>query len=244
MNLLTEKFLGEIEVIRALKPQYKLGCSGYNGYCDCIGLDIGALSRMGIKWDGIHGTNWAARKEMTQKVIRIPAVSVLQLGDLVYKARAPGEAKYDLPARYRKGGKYYDGDLNDYYHVGTVTGVNPLRITHMTSPTVKVDTSLGKWAWFGKLKKLGDGGIVPVPDPEPVPVPVPPDPAPGVQAVVTAPSGQYVKMRKEPYVTCRLWENVPVGAVVTIEKPGEVWAQISYGSRHGWYMMAKYLEII
>ena len=46
------------------------------------------------------------------------------LGEIVYKAREPGEDKYALPARYEN-----SGDLRDYYHVGVVTSVSPLEIT-------------------------------------------------------------------------------------------------------------------
>ena len=50
-------------------------------------------------------------------------------------------------------------------------------------------------------------------------------------------------MRREPSTSCRVWEEIPIGAVVQIVTPGEQWAKINYGRRKGWYMMAKYLEI-
>ena len=68
--------------------------------------------------------------------------------------------------------------------------------------------------------------------------------AAGNIARVVAPSGKYVKMRREPDVRCRLYEEVPVGAMVTLVGPGEKWAKISYGRRKGWYMMAQYLEVV
>ena len=55
---------------------------GSDGYCDCIGLIIGAIRRMGLKWTGIHGSNWAARKEV-EKLEKINSVNDLSVGDLV-----------------------------------------------------------------------------------------------------------------------------------------------------------------
>ena len=126
------RFLDKVAAIKATNPAYRQPGDGSDGTCDCIGLLIGAIRRMGLKWTGIHGSNWAARKELV-KLEKTNNPNDLCLGDAVLKAYAPGEKGYGLPDRYKKGGKYYNGDLNDYYHAGTVTQVNPLRITHMSS---------------------------------------------------------------------------------------------------------------
>ena len=249
MTELIKRFLDKIQAIKALRPTYRQPGDGSDGTCDCIGLIIGAIRRMGLKWTGIHGSNYAARKAMTF-LQPISSIDRLQPGDIVYKAYNPGEGKYNLPARYKQGGAYYNGDLKDYYHVGVVTQVNPLNITHMTSPTVKVDTKLGKWAYFGQLKLLsssaqpstGIGSAVSDSKPAQTVKPVQ-EATTGAVATVTAPSGKYVKMRKQPSQSCGVYDEVPVGAKVTLVKPGEVWAQIDYGRRKGWYMMAKFLDV-
>lgn len=252
-----EKFLKKVAAIKKEKPTYRQPGDGSDGTCDCIGLVIGAIRRMGLKWTGIHGSNWAARKEVVT-LEKITNVNSLAVGEVVFKAKEKGETGWKLPSRYQKGGAYYDGDLRDYYHVGVVTSVNPLNITHMTSPTVRVDTSLGKWGYHGTLKILvkavtstGSDTIEPV---QPVQDNPPINnqdsstggtntmvPATGVKALVWAPSGRYVKMRQKPSTKCKLYEEIPVGATVTLEAPGEEWAKISYGRRKNWYMMAKYL---
>lgn len=238
-----QKFLNQISILKSKNLTYRQPGDGSDGTCDCIGLIIGACGRMGLKWTGIHGSNWAARKELVQ-LCMIGSPSQLEVGDIVFKGYEPSAAKYKLPDRYKPKGAYYNGDLRDYYHVGVVTSVNPLRITHMTSPTVKVDTSLGKWAYFGKLRLLVNaaGGVTPAPAPAPTPTPKP-VPSTGTIATVTAKSGKYVKMRKEPSTSCGLYEEVPVGAKVSLDQPGEKWAKISYGSRKGWYMMAEFLNV-
>ena len=53
---LRDKFLRMVETIRKLNPAYKQPGDGSDGTCDCIGLEIGALRRMGLKWTGIHGS--------------------------------------------------------------------------------------------------------------------------------------------------------------------------------------------
>ena len=246
---LLQKFLEKIQILRWSNLKYRQPGDGSDGTCDCIGLIIGALKRIGIKWTGIHGSNYAARRE-TIGLQKIADVSKLEVGCCVYKAYEPGHSKYNLPARYKPGGAYYNGDLRDYYHVGVVTSVNPLNITHMTSPTVKVDTKLNHnaksvWSYFGKIKPLVNaGGTTSTPVQTEISTPVKePLATTGAKAIVTAPSGKYVKMRAQPSQKCTLYDEVLIGAEVTLVEPGEVWAKISYGRRKNWYMMAKYLDV-
>lgn len=255
MAKVIQKFLEQVLAIFRKKPTYRQPGDGSDGTCDCIGLIIGAIRRMGLKWTGIHGCNWAARKEFVQ-LKPIKQLTDLSIGDVVLKAYDPNHSKWNLPSRYKQGGSYYNGDMKDYYHAGVVTSTYPLVITHMTSPTVRQDTTetaLKKWTHYGTLKILaraaGESTGTPVETVKPQPVqetPVtatPATPATGKRAVVTAESGRYVKMRAQPSTGCRLYDEVPVGAEVTLEQPGETWAKISYGRRKGWYMMAKFLDV-
>lgn len=65
MSIKLAAFLEQLEAICATKPDYRSGGSGTDGTCDCIGLIIGAVRRAGGGWNGIHGSNYAARKQMT-----------------------------------------------------------------------------------------------------------------------------------------------------------------------------------
>ena len=236
-----QAYLNAIAKIKSLNPKYKQPGDGSDGTCDCIGLAIGALRRAGLKWTGIHGSNYAARYQ-TKDLKPITTEKELEEADFVYKAYEPGHSKYNLPNRYKPGGAYYNGDLRDYYHVGIVTKViEKLNITHMTSPSMKVDTKLGTWGYFGKNKPLLEamGKEVQIE----LPVITEPVATPHATASVTAQKGKYVKMRAKPSKTCSLYDEVPIGATVTIIEPGEEWAKISYGRRKGWYMQAQYLKI-
>ena len=255
---LVDKFLSMVEKIKSLNPAYKQPGDGSNGTCDCIGLIIGAIRRMGLKWTGIHGSNYAARYQ-TYNLEYIEEISVLNKGDVVYKAADEngvvklacnaGTKKHAwaLPDRYKKGNAYYDGDLKDYYHAGVVTKVNPLNITHMTSPRMKVDTNLsGGWNYHGQpgpVVKAAEKDADSIPA-TPLPMPSEPVPSEGSKAIVVADNGKPVKLRQYPSTSCKTWDQVKCGTEVTIIEPGEEWAKINCGKRKGWYMMAKYLDVV
>ena len=223
MGITRERFLEKVEEIAATDIVYQEGKDGSNGACDCIGLIIGAIRRAGGSWTGIHGSNYAARYEM-RELLPVMAAGELCLGDVVYKARTPGQAGYDLPERYKKG-----PDQRDYYHVGVVTAVEPLEITHCTGPGIVRDTKLGRWTYRGRLEKVDYDGA------EVVETMV-------QTATVVADSGDDVKMRSTPSKTDGLYYKVPVGATVQVASVDGEWAKVRHQARTG-YMMLKYLEI-
>ena len=223
MSATLSAFLSAVDAIAAEQPTYRLGGKAEDGTCDCIGLIIGALSRCGTKWPGIHGSNWAARNAMAW-LLPVSDASDLTVGDIVYKARRPGETGYSLPDRYAA-----DPDRADYYHVGVVRSVSPLRIVHCTSPGgVVTDTKIGKWAYRGGLILIGEaddtGKVVTSME----------------TATVTAESGSTVNLRKTPGGD--LVDRVPVGSVVQVMQvtgePGSQWAQVDYRGKAGWMNVA------
>ena len=223
MSATLSAFLAAIDAIQAERPTYRLGHDGSDGTCDCLGLIIGALNRCGVKWPGIHGSNWAARNAMAW-LLPLQDAGDLSVGDIVFKAKRPGETGYSLPERYAA-----DPDRADYYHVGVVRSVSPLRIVHCTSPGgVTTDTKLGKWAYRGGLSLIGEasdtGEVVT-----------------GMEtATVTAESGSTVNLRKTPGGD--LVDRVPVGSVVQVMQvtgePGSQWAQVDYRGKAGWMNVA------
>ena len=221
--MILEAFIAQVEAIAQASPVYRLGGDGSDGTCDCIGLVIGAIRRAGGSWTGTHGSNYAARYEM-RELLPVTDAGELCLGDVVYKARTPGQTGYDLLDKYSN-----DPDKRDYYHVGVVTAVEPLEITHCTSPGIVRDTKLGKWTYRGRLKKVDYDG------------------AEGMQtmaqtAKVTATSGSTVKMRSKPSTSDGLYWEVPVGAEVQVAEITGGWAKVRYGDRTG-YMMAAFLDM-
>ena len=222
--MILEAFIAQVEAIAQASPVYRLGGDGSDGTCDCIGLVIGAIRRAGGSWTGTHGSNYAARYEM-RELLPVTDAGELCLGDVVYKARTPGQAGYALPERYKS-----DPDQRDYYHVGVVTATSPLEITHCTSPGIVRDTKLGKWTYRGRLEKVDYNGTSQEVE------------TMAQMATVVADSGSTVKMRSKPSTSDGLYWEVPVGTVVQVAEVSGGWAKVRYGDRTG-YMMAKFLSI-
>lgn len=200
-----------------------------NGGCDCIGLIIGALRLAGFRWPGVHGSNWTARNAM-YSLNYINGASDCFLGEIVFKAREPGESGYNLPSAYDN-----SPDRRDYYHVGVVTNVNPLCITHCTGVEggIKTDSTLGKWRWGGRLKYVnyGEGGNTMV---EPI-----------YQAIVHAEGNKYpVRMRaeasKESAIVAKIEQGETVDVLGIVGGDEGEWGFILWHGMNG-YMQKKFL---
>ena len=242
-TITADRFIDGVYSIYEEQPEYRTGGDGGDGTCDCIGMPRGALKREGVKdVKNMNGTNQAARKTI-EDLKPIKSVSELQLGDVVLKTRDKDDKHMSLPDRYRKGGADYDpkwGETN-FTHIGTVTRLKPLEITHMTSPTAKKDNSLGNWKYKGKLPWVKQGQ-----EPEPAPGP---DPLPETEwAEVRADRGSTVKMRAKPTTSCKLYWDVPVGSDVIVldrdaatDSQGRKWCRIIWAGQEG-YMMKEFLR--
>lgn len=215
-------FLSRAAEIAAEEPGYQLGHSGDDHLCDCIGLIIGAIRRAGGQWHGTHGSNYAARYEV-RELARIGRAKDLTPGDLVFKAREPGEKGYALPDRYKR-------DQRDYYHVGVVMSAEPLRILHMTTPRPKMDTSLGKWSYYGwprLVAKDQEKGEMPV--------------GTEVDYQGRVVGDGMLNMRQAPNTKAARIMQLPVGTVVQVNEEDGDWLRVSYGAATG-YVMAQYID--
>lgn len=215
-----EQFLEGLNTNIKRVREYKLGMDGRNGQCDCIGLIIGAIRLSGGVWKGTHGSNYAARNEM-RNFGEIITPAMLSVGNIVYKAKTPGQSGYALPATY-------DGhpDRRDYYHVGVVTKVEPLEITHCTSVSggIKRDTTLGQWQYVGRLKKITEESDM------------------GDMRTYKVIGGN-LRMRSGPDVTSPVIVTIPNESTVKAAEiaGNDEWVFCSYAGRSG-YCMKQYLE--
>lgn len=89
---------------------------GYNDErgVDCSGAFVWAYGEFGKSI--YHGSNRIARKYVRELL----PLSEAMPGMAAFKAREPGEDYYALPQGYLPGGGQYNGDLNDYYHIGLI----------------------------------------------------------------------------------------------------------------------------
>ena len=235
------KFLDKVMQIYNSNPKRREPGDGSDGYCDCIGLPIGASRRAGYGYSGIHGSNYSARMQ-TVNLQPINSQADLALGDIVYKAVPKGHKNWTLNKypRYLPGGKYYNGDLNDYYHAGVVESLNPFRIRHMSSK-MTTDTKVNTyypWNYHGKFKPVVNAAGDKID-------PVSPDtPQPGsIGAIIVAEKGGTVNLRQGPSKNRKILVRVPLGKQVEVLEPGESWCHIKYGSTTG-YMMSEFVDII
>ena len=216
-------YLSNIETNVKRINEYKLGHDGSDGYCDCIGLIIGAYRLSGLKWSSTHGSNYAARSMMQNGLTKL-TTSNLFLGEIVYKAKAPNEEGYKLPNKYKS-----SGDLNDYCHVGIVTSVKPLVITHCTSVNggVARDTKLGKWKFGGKLIGIDYNNK----EQEVIQM---------EEAIVT---GGTLNMRSNPSTAASVVIKIPDNSTISVlEKTNSDWYKVSYNNKTG-YCMSKFIQL-
>lgn len=232
-----DAFLRGVHEIKAEAPTYRLGGDGSDGTCDCIGLIIGAIRRAGGRWTGTHGSNYAARFAVGGMMRNVNAAD-LELGWIVFKARGPMDAGYDLPDKYRVGGASYTGDVMDYYHVGVVTSVEPLKITHCTESGsvngVTVDTRQGDWRYAALCTMVTYAADTDSPEGGDTSMET-------RRAVVVSGDGNPVKLRSTPSTDKPYLAKVPVGTQVEVMQDAQGWAQVRLPSGQIGYMMDEFL---
>ena len=225
-----ERYVAKCMEIYDAKPEYVRGSSDTHE-CDCIGMTKYGLRENGVKF-GTTGTNYTMRKQV-ENVRPINSEADLSVGDVVFKAYEQSESGWELDKypKYMPGGSEYNGDLRDYYHIGTVKSVNPLQIIHMTSPTAKMDTTLSKkgWDFVASLKKeyISDS-------PDPGPGPEPPEPA--KTKYVYSENGKEVNLRKSPDKSAALVDRIPYGEEVEWLKGEDGWSYLKWKGKYGWMM--------
>lgn len=98
---------------------------------DCSGLIVRAYKLQGVTLPvGSHSSNYFARNELFGKPEQLIRASQLEVGLAVFKWREWRDGV--SPKRYKKDG------LGDFHHIGVVTSVQPLTITHASSVYEKV----------------------------------------------------------------------------------------------------------
>ena len=237
MSIALSKFLGNVRVIYNEHPTYREGGLAKDGTCDCVGMVIAAMLRSGHAAYALKSSNYFARCQIDDMQSDISASDVY-IGMVVFKRRYEGDARYKLPDRDNVGGRYYNGDLTDYYHIGVITGVDPLVITHCTSGggvdgTTK-DYKIGSWSCGGRLKGVDYDDYLPIGDDE-YTISEGDDSMVyenGVQAIVNqGKAGTSTwNLRSSPDDSSRdnVVGSVPFGAEITVYETADGWGQIEY----------------
>lgn len=219
-----QELLNEFEVMLMQRWPYVWGAA-QKGCVDCSGAFVYAYKKHGHSI--YHGSNRMARVEVKELL----PMAMARPGMAAFKKRPPEHAKYTLPAAYKKGGAYYNGDLNDYYHVGLVD-VDGTILNAQSSSTGFVRSKADTWDACGWLVQVDYG------EPEGVG-----GAAPRVGRV-TAKSGSTVNLRENRSVQSFLVYRVPVGS--TVELDGDVyggWYAVRWKGYKG-YMKAEFVEVV
>lgn len=103
---------------------------------DCSGMFVRAFRQQGGRI--YHGSNTIWRKHLSRKGA-IGRSTVLRRGMAVFKWREEGDPQQD--------------GLGNFYHIGLVTQVDPLRIVHASTRgmCVRADTTADAWTHWGAL---------------------------------------------------------------------------------------------
>ncbi len=220
------ELLEQALAIESGQPVYRTGGTGSDGTCDCIGVVMGAMYRLGRADYPLHSSNYFARYQ-TEELCEIDDPSALMPGQVVYKVR---EDPSGLHERYLPGGTHCTGDTRDYYHAGMVVSASPLIIIHCTSSGsvngFTRDERIGQWRFAGRVKGVSYEEM----------------PQETETAVVTVASGTTANLRIRPDMQSRRVAKVPAGTTVTVLEQADGWAKIITPEGEKGYMMTRFLK--
>ena len=189
------------------------------GCVDCSGAFVYAYRQFGQTI--AHGSNAIARKYVKE----ILPIGKAKPGMAAFKLKKPEQSGYDLPAKYRKGGASYNGDLNDYYHIGLVDDGGKYVLNAQGEKAGFTRTKISAWGAVGYLKAVEyTKGDIPM-----------------ESMVVTASNGKPVAVRKGNSTEAMVIKRLPVGTVVQAFMDIDGWREIQYQDIDGW-MMSRFLK--
>lgn len=182
---------------------------------DCSGAFVRAYKAHGLSI--YHGSNRIAR----EYVVELLPPSAANPGMMAFKLRKPGEKYYDLPREYKQGGKHYNCDLNDYYHIGLVDD-NPAYVINAQSTQTGVVRSKLTNGWdcvaWPKAVQHDEGG------------------EPMQRQVI----GGKLNLRENPDTHSNRIAQIPDGAIVTVDEYGDKWCRVEYNGKVG-YAVTQFL---
>lgn len=160
------------------------------------------------------------------------ANGLIEPGMAAFKHYTPSSAKYNLGTGYKVKGAYYNGDLNDYYHIGLVDDDTNYVLNAQGAKTGFVRSKITEnWTFVAYLKNVNYHKKQETPTMKTAQV---------VRTADTAAASKTVNVRNKP--NGGLLFTVKFGDIVNVSAEQGDWTQISYAGRTGW-MMSKFLHI-
>jgi len=189
------------------------------GDVDCSGAYVYAYRLFDRKIP--HGSNAIARGY----VEGIEPISNAKPGYAAFKLKKPGQSGYDLPEKYRKGGAAYNGDLNDYYHIGLVDETGQYVLEAQGTKAGFQRTPIKKWHAAGRLCAV-DYTVK-----EEIPM---------TEFVVTAANGEPVRVRQTPGGATIA--KLTVGTKLLAGDEADGWRPVVFDTDRQGYMKAEFLS--
>ena len=183
---------------------------------DCSGAFVRAYRQHGLSI--YHGSNRIAR----EYVVQLLPPSYAKPGMAAFKAYKPGDKYYALPIEYKPGGKHYNGDVNDYYHIGLVDDDPAYVINAQSTRTGVARSKLANgWVCVGRLKAVQyDEG--------------------SKETMQRRVIGGKLNLREKPDTNSNRIAQIPDGAIVTVDEYGDKWCRVEYNSKVG-YAVTQFL---
>ncbi len=196
-----------------------------DGDVDCSGAFAYAYRKLGHTIP--HGSNTIARSYVKE----LQPISKAKTGMAAFKIRKPGDKYYDLPAKFQKGGSSYNGDLNDYYHIGLVDEDGKHVLNAQSEKAGFTRTKLSTWGAVSMLN-----AVEYTPDQTDTSEKEVTHMNFAYQMKVTSGNGKSVNMRKAPDTGAQLIMRLPVGTLVTASEDQNGWREVIHGDEGGWIM--------
>lgn len=194
-----------------------------------------------------HGSNKIARSYIKE----ILPISEAKPGMAALKRRKPGDEYYDLPDKYQPGGAAYNGDLNDYYHVGLVDDDPRYVLNAQGKDTGFQRSPISKWFGVGYLKDVDYGTDTGTntdsnTDTPTISIETGGNTTVGSATVIqpAGAGGTKVHIRKTASTGAPVVDDAPFGAIVDVldTESNSAWYKIKYKGKTGW-MMRKFLDL-
>lgn len=207
--------------------------SAQKGRVSCAGAFVWAYHQQGATI--YHGSNRIARSYVDQLIPYETAAreGLIVPGMAAFKTRKPTDKLYDLPGEYRKGGSRYNGDLNDYYHIGLVDEGCGQVLNAQSAKTGFVASPIGdRWSHVARLRDVDYGREVAWQNPATS------DDSTEVWIMTTAKvQGGALFLRAAKDTKSSALVRMETGSqVMVLADDGGEWVQASYAGKTGWCM--------
>lgn len=207
------------------REDWKYDWSGHTkGLVGCAGAFTYSFGKYGISCP--NGSNAITRNFCLGGVGGLKPISQAVPGMAAVKWHPPDSKDYALPDKYKYGHSAYNGDLNDYYHIGLVDEDPRFVLNAQGYKNNFERNKIDSWGFVFYLKQVDYNG------------------GEQMQATVVLPkgaSGKTVNMRKTSNLTADLVDRVPAGSVVEVVKDLGQWCQIRWQGKDG-FMLSNYIE--